>query len=177
MDFVLTKQHNYVTNWIWELIDFIINQHNLGYELMPLGSKFETVFEILFKNLEPKMDIKSHMLLLLFEFLILYNMQDAYEIFRGILNPRIVFCELVAPMDESKIYERDIALSFTETKIKEPLEITWSLFKKSHANRILHLHKNRKYTPITHNRPFVLILLGNIYRDRYFPEIWRSKYL
>ena len=155
--------------WLFTLTDFLISHHVLGYSTVPLEGKANQIYELLFLQDTPKKQIKSHLLLLLFEFSVHLEAPELFETFRFQLPVRVSHHELVMPNNESIIYGDDI-IDAIETEI-EPLEITMPYFRLRHKERITQWQKN--FSPIVHNRPFVLTLLSNIHRDRYFPEVWK----
>ena len=72
--------------------------------------------------------------------------------------------------NENEIYEKDLLRSHI-IKIKE-IQPTWSDFTKWFNQFIL--QNKRDYSPIKEGRPLLLILVSNIFRDRYFPDVWRN---
>jgi hypothetical protein len=140
----------------------------LGYSTVPLEGKTSQIYDFLFLQDAPKKQIKSHLLLLLFEFSALLNAAELFETFRFQLPVRVSHHELIMPNNESIIYGEDI-IDAIETEI-ESLEITMPYFKLRHKARVMQWQKT--FSPILHRHPFVLILLSNIHRDRYFPEIF-----
>lgn len=70
---------------------------------------------------------------------------------------------------ENEIYENTY-LNSTDVKLTTYNSFDkWKLFYNKRINDV-----NRKYSPIVKNRPFVLILITNIYRDRFFNDVWKN---
>jgi hypothetical protein len=155
--------------WLYNLVDFLVFHYTQGYSTVPLEAETQEVYGFLFKRDSPKVQITSHLMLLFFEFAGLLNASEVFETFRLQLPARVSCYELVMLANESIIYGENV-IDAIETEI-ESLEMTMPYFKVKHEERIRQWQKS--FSPIVHKRPLILVLLSNIHRDRYFPEIWR----
>ena len=73
-------------------------------------------------------------------------------------------------VEVDQIYEKDMLHSHI-TNITD-LQSTWQDFR-SWVNKFK-IRAKRNYTPIKQERPLLLILISNIFIDRYFPDVWRN---
>jgi hypothetical protein len=155
--------------WLFGLSDFLVSHYKSGYKLMPLGNKIETVFEAIFRK--EYIETKSHLFPLIFEFAILFDSENLYNIFSPKIPKRIVFSELVMPTEdkEEEIFDTKFLHA---TEIRIPSNVSWSQLKIEYKTRIKFYE--RKLSPIIYKHPYVLILTSNVFRDRYFPSIWRN---
>lgn len=70
---------------------------------------------------------------------------------------------------EEEIYDKQFINS---VDILLSPKFTWPLWKLSYNAK--RKGWSRKFSAITHGRPFVLSIVSNVYRDRYFPSLWRD---
>jgi hypothetical protein len=156
--------------WLVDIADFVIVQSLTGHRLLPLGENVERSTEFLMST--PFVENDSHLLLLLLEFSTTFDFQRVYLLIKPHIGRKLFLRAKITPMveNENEIYEREMLHSHV-IKIKE-LQPTWSDFTKWFDKFIL--QNKREYSPIKENRPLLLILVSNIFRDRYFPDVWRN---
>jgi hypothetical protein len=172
---VLTSLHlrgkdELAEKWLVDIADFVIVQSLTGHRLLPLGENVERSTEFLMST--PFVENDSHLLLLLLEFSTTFDFQRVYLLIKPHIGRKLFLRAKITPMveNENEIYEREMLHSHV-IKIKE-LQPTWSDFTKWFDKFIL--QNKREYSPIKENRPLLLILVSNIFRDRYFPDVWRN---
>lgn len=157
--------------WMFGLADFLISHYRSGYELLPLGEPTERMFEAILRKRQAANDIKSHIFPLIFEFAILFDYQEIYTAFVPLIPQDVSFREVMMPDgdQEEEIYDKQFMNS---VDIFLPSKSTWPQWKLSYNAK----RKGwaTKFSAINHGRPFVLSIVSNVYRDRYFPSLWRD---
>ena len=156
--------------WLNNIMDFLIIHYKLGYELLPLGSDLDNIFYMIFEKRNNK-KFKSYVIPLILDFAVKFNAKEIFENFRKSFNIQDVLFDLIMPEEnyENEIYENTY-LHSTDVKLTTYNSFDkWKLFYNKRIN-----HVNRNYSPIVKNRPFVLILIANIYRDRLFNDVWKN---
>lgn len=75
---------------------------------------------------------------------------------------------MVGPEDESKIYDDRFIEGHT---IQFDIPFNFDVLKER-WKMIMDEGPQPLYSPIARNRPWVLILLSSVSKDRYFPQLW-----
>lgn len=161
-------------SWLFDLTDFLVSLYMQGYEVMPRGGQLSQIFHIIFPDRSKLLDEQSCLIPLLFEFAIILRAPEAFSTFRKRLVPSLRLYELGMPPEnhELEIYQPKV-INSVYREIHLPLTWRYALGN----GHLVFRNLERRYTPIIHSRPQVLVLLSNVYRDRNFPEIWRQNTL
>ena len=167
---VSTGNNTLAKKWLVDLTDFIIIQSILRHRLLPLGTKIENICNFLLSA--PFLRIESHILLLLLEFSTVLNFSVPYDLIKPHLGKELSIITKIMPMveNEHEVYEKDI-LNCEVIRISA-IKPTWEEFKKWFLE-FVSKHR-RTFSPIQYNRPLLLCLVSSVFRDRYFPEVWRD---
>src|SRR5580765_1958616 len=106
------------------------------------------------------------------EFSEIFNFEGAYSLIKPHIGSKLFLRARVMPLveNENEIYEKDVLRSHM-INIKQ-IHSTWSDFRTWLHKFVL--QNKREYSPINKDRPLLLILVGNNFRDRYFPDVWRN---
>jgi hypothetical protein len=160
-------------DWLFQLMQSVILNFNLGYEQLPLDKPLANVAEALNFTLPyEKRDINSHIIGLLLEFVLILDGKEIFDTFRVTFPLRVKIVQLITT-EESYIYIPDFI--HATTLYLNPNEITYEFFKKEHKKRLHILYKSEvEFSMVTKNRPNILILISNHFRDRYFSIPWRK---
>ena len=166
----LSARSELAKKWLLDIASFIIVQSLTGHRLLPLGERIENSTDFLISA--PFMEVDSHILLLLLEFSTIFNLQHLYDLIKPHIGTKLFLRAKIMPTieNENEIYDKDL-LHSRIIRIKE-IQPTWTSFTKWFHKFVL--ENKRDYSPIKEGRPFLLILISNIFRDRYFPDVWRN---
>jgi hypothetical protein len=166
----MSGSHELAKKWLIDITDFIIVQSLTGHRLLPLGEKIENATDFLIST--PFIEYNSHLLLLVLEFSVIFNLERVYGLIKPHIGTKVFLQAKICPAVEyeNEIYEEEM-LHSRIIRIKE-MQPTWSEFIRL-INKLISDNK-RDYSPVKERRPLLLILASNIFRDRYFPDVWRN---
>ena len=166
----LSDRTEFAKEWLLDIADFIIVQSVTGHKLLPLGSEINDITEFLIPT--PFVETDSHLLFLILEFSLIFDYEKTYHLIRPHIGTKLFLKIKVMPSteNENEIYEKDLLHSGI-IRIKD-IQPTWAEFKIL-VNKLI-LQNTRVYSPMKETRPLLLILVSNIFRDRYFPDVWRN---
>ena len=156
--------------WLFNLMDFLTSHYSFGYELLSLGGKMEDIFKVIFEKRVQNMS-KSYVIPLILDFATILKAEEIFETYRNsFMHFEDILYELIMPteINEVEIYEREYLNS---TEIKLPMLQYFHSWKKNYETRVDHWKRN--FSPIIHQRPYVLSLIASVYRDRFFQDVWR----
>jgi hypothetical protein len=110
--------------------------------------------------------------LLLLEFSTALNFSVPYDLIKPHLGKELSIITKIMPMveNEHEVYEKDILNS--EVIRISTIKPTWEEFKRWFLEFVS--EHRRTFSPIQYSRPLLLCLVSNVFRDRYFPEVWRD---
>lgn len=156
--------------WIIDLTDFLIIQSLTGHRILPLGHKIDGIGNFIIS--QPFTKIDSHILLLLLEFSSILGFQSIYDLLKPHVGNRLFLMVKSMPRNEyeGEIYDKDVINS--EIVRISALQPTWESFRDWFTH--FTSQSQRNYSPLVYQRDLLLILISNVYRDRYFPDVWRS---
>lgn len=131
---VLDKLGNNIEalDWLFNLMDFLILHYSLGYQTVT-NTELKEVWNFLLKSSGPK-PIKSYLLSVLLEFIIIFDSSEIFNIFRPHIPLTTEIYEIIAPEDESQIYDIDYIYG---KYYRLDVELDYSYFK----NTILIIYK------------------------------------
>ena len=171
--FILYKRNKIfdLKDWIYQILDFLVSHFSQNYHTISLKDQSQSVPDFLISSYikdKPNIEINSNILGVLIEFIVLTQSVEIFETYKHHLSNYNMF-ELEGPSDESSIYQPDFISGNT---IQIGINMTYdALVKTIHS---LLKRKSKRYSPIINYRPYVLLLLSNIHRDRYFPQTWHN---
>lgn len=166
----LAKMHVEARIWLFNLMDFITSHYGLGYELLSLDAKIEDIFKVIFEKRVPN-NSKSYLIPLILDFATIFKAEEIFDTFRRYFTEfEDILYELIMPteLNETEIYEREYLNSI---EVKLPIYRYFQSWKTNYERRANYWKRN--FSPIIHQRPFVLSLIANVYRNRFIQDIWR----
>lgn len=168
----LAKCRSEAAQWLCDITYFLVTHYSLGYKILPLGKDMCEILEkILIQEHSHPSAVQSIMFSLIFEFSIVLDAKEVFETFKERIQNLIECYEILMPADneEAEIYQ-DKVINTTYRPLPTPN--SWEVLKLNYQRHIQSAKRN--FSPLKSSRPSLLILLANVYRDRYFPDVWRS---